>query len=115
EAETRVGIHLSRSLEMITSVLAVLKAGAMYVPLNPEDPKRRTEMLAEQAGISILITQSRVQPCLRNTRLRVIALDDDEAEISDRPDTAPPIQIAAKNLAYAICSSGSTGAPNVIL
>ncbi len=59
-AETRVGIALERSVELIVNVLAVLKAGAAYVPLDPQYPAERLSYLMKDSGIELLLTQASV-------------------------------------------------------
>jgi len=89
--EKPIGIALERSPEMIAGVLAILKAGAAYVPLSPDTPPERFEMMLQDAGIELLLTKSEVP--------------DSESRQN------PEINSSADNLAYVIYTSGSTGRP----
>ena len=56
-AETRVGVMVERSFEMVVGLLGVLKAGAAYVPLNPDYPAERLSYMLESAQVKVLLTQ----------------------------------------------------------
>ena len=58
-SETRVGIAMERSIEMVVGLLGILKAGGAYVPLDPDYPSERLAYIAEDSGIELLITQHR--------------------------------------------------------
>ena len=93
--EDRVGIMMERSPEMLISLLAVLKAGGCYVPLDPAYPQERIEFMTNDAGLKVLLTkQELVDP-----------------RIADHPSTNPCVSVAEKQLGYLIYTSGSTGQP----
>ena len=107
-AEARVGICMERSAENISGLLGILKAGAAYVPLDPEHPTERLEFMISDAGIQILVTQRKWVPKLPETATQVLCLD----EIETSKDTSDlPIELTPENLAYVIYTSGSTGTP----
>ncbi|HEY2738608.1 MAG TPA: amino acid adenylation domain-containing protein, partial [Thermoanaerobaculia bacterium] len=95
--ETRVGVRLERSREMVVAVLAVLKAGGAFVPLDPEYPEQRLARMYASSGAAVLVTRSR--------------LDEDAAAIAACPAEDPDGGPSPGNLAYVIYTSGSTGAP----
>ena len=103
---TRVGISLERSLEMLTAVLAVLKTGAAYLPLDPAFPKARLEFMAEDARIRILVTSKSLAGKLETSAETVLA---------DQPYTAVTIPLSRNvdpsSIAYVLYTSGSTGKP----
>ncbi|WP_066383171.1 non-ribosomal peptide synthetase [Anabaena sp. CA = ATCC 33047] len=110
--ESIVAICLERSLEAIISILAVLKAGGAYLPLDPNFPTQSLLTRLEDAQAQILLTNSAIQqqhPTL--TAPVVINLDTNQAEISNHNSENPNIQITEENLAYIIYTSGSTGQP----
>lgn len=113
----RVGLCLSRGFDMVVSLLAVLKAGATYVPLDPGFPQARLAYYAEDAQLSLLLTESTIttapQAWRSDAAQRVIRLDQDRAWL-DAPDTplAPSARDAdPESAAYIIYTSGSTGKP----
>ena len=99
-----VGICVERSPQMVGAVLAVMMAGAAYVPLDPRHPRERLQMILDDAGAAILLT---TQELGLDTSAKVLNLNT-------APPTHPPIQpvaVAADSLAYVIYTSGSTGKP----
>ncbi|QMV14117.1 non-ribosomal peptide synthetase [Vibrio spartinae] len=115
----RVGICLERSLEMVVAVLAVLKSGCAYVPLDPAYPKERLALLCELAEPALVVTRSGlcslVPPCLLIDEEGVDEKDTDgpygmtPSELQDLP------QITPKDAAYVIFTSGSTGVPKGVV
>ncbi|WP_141758786.1 non-ribosomal peptide synthetase, partial [Duganella sp. HH105] len=108
--EAKVGIAVERSFEMVVGLLAILKAGAAYVPLDPEYPADRLTYMQEDSGIALLLTHSAVKQGLTVIQgLRV--LDLDTLELGDEPSHDPQIPLHGEHLAYVIYTSGSTGRP----
>ncbi|MFI9379912.1 non-ribosomal peptide synthase/polyketide synthase [Kutzneria sp. NPDC052558] len=87
--EDRVGLRMERSVDLVIAELAVLKAGAAYVPLDLRAPAQRQQAVLDQAGVRIVL---------------------EDAE-SDDPATDPGIRVSRANLAYVMFTSGSTGLP----
>ncbi len=115
--EDRVAICLDRSIEMVIALLAVLKAGAAYVPLDPEYPLERLAFILDDAQASILISQKRVAED-RGLRIgdgesprKVILLDRDRQKIGKQRAVNSKSKIQPRYLAYVIYTSGSTGQP----
>ncbi|WP_394620024.1 amino acid adenylation domain-containing protein [Lentzea sp. JNUCC 0626] len=101
--EDRVGLLLRRSADVVVAVLAVLKAGGAYLPLDERAPEERRRLVLEQAGCRILITDRDVA-----VGDHVVVLDCDPGDgREDRPDVAT----YADGLAYVEFTSGSTGTP----
>jgi len=112
--ETKVGIAVERSIEMVVGVLAILKAGAAYVPLDPEYPVDRLAYMVADSGIGLLLTQSHLRTLVPGTEaLQVLALDT--LDTSGHSDADPRIALRGENLAYVIYTSGSTGKPKGVM
>jgi amino acid adenylation domain-containing protein len=109
--ESRVGICLERSLDMVVSLLAVLKAGAAYVPLDAEYPAERLAFMAEDAGVSALISKSTLLEGLPVAKSRLLCLEAEAEAIGQHSNSNLPHETRADNLAYIIYTSGSTGKP----
>lgn len=115
----RVGVCLERSLELPVAMLAVLKAGAAYVPLDPRDPAGRLQALLGSLGVRLVLTHSRHReafaPGGANASAsvaagpRVVCLDDN-LDLEREPDGPPPAGTGAGDAAYVMFTSGSTGA-----
>ncbi|MBU2346701.1 MAG: amino acid adenylation domain-containing protein [Gammaproteobacteria bacterium] len=112
ENNDRIGIYLDRSVTMIVAILAVLKAGAAYVPMDPAAPVSRLSYMAENSALTLVLTTAELALKLPATVCRWFALDE--------PDVAALIAGSAKHniqpsepaeLAYVIYTSGSTGQP----
>jgi amino acid adenylation domain-containing protein len=110
-----VAVYMERSLEMVISLLGILKAGAAYVPIDPDYPKERILYMLEDSNTSILLTQKKLQPLLKCRQTKVITLDTDWAIIADNPDTNPLIYACPEHIAYVIYTSGSTGKPKGVM
>lgn len=111
---TRVAICLERSPEMIVSLLAVFKAGAVYVPIDPEYPEQRRDFMLADARVEMLITRSHLSDSPR-TGLKMLDLDVEEAAISSHSNLPLPNCRDAQDLSYIIYTSGSTGNPKGVL
>ena len=109
--DSLVGICLERSPQMVVAVLATLKAGAAYLPLDPNYPTERLAFMLEDAGASILLTQSALIEELPQYNRTKLCLDSDWHEIEKHTDENLNINVAPENLAYVIYTSGSTGNP----
>ena len=109
--ETRVGLYLGRSPELVVGLLAVLKAGGVYVPLDPDYPRRRVEFILGDASAEVILTLGRLSEGLPDGRWKVVRLDADR-ELFERESSKRLSNVAAPaNLAYVIYTSGSTGRP----
>ena len=115
--ESLVGICVERSLEMVIALLATLKAGAAYVPLDPDHPAERLRLMIKEGGISLVLADVKqgeeTQP-LDVENARVIYLDRDWPEIAQERRENPSSDVRAENLVYAIFTSGSTGKPKSV-
>jgi amino acid adenylation domain-containing protein/non-ribosomal peptide synthase protein (TIGR01720 family) len=109
--EVLVGIVSERSVLWLISLLAVLKAGGGYVPLDPGYPQARLDFMLNDAQVSLLLTERRTQADpFKNTR-RVICLEDIWEQIVYCPESGPNSHVDVENIAYVVYTSGSTGTP----
>ncbi|MBV9108446.1 MAG: amino acid adenylation domain-containing protein, partial [Gemmatimonadetes bacterium] len=107
--ETPVAVFMERSLEVVVALLGVLKAGAFYVPVDPEYPAERIAYMLEDSAARFVLTQRRWMDALPSS-VAPVALD--EPGVLDGFDAAPlPIEAEPEALAYVIYTSGSTGRP----
>jgi amino acid adenylation domain-containing protein len=109
--EVLVGICMERSLAMVIGLLAVLKAGGAYLPLDPTYPEERLGFMLKDAEVRALLTQEQMSVRFRENQVRIVCLDRDWEEIA-REERSPPVtELTGENAAYVIYTSGTTGAP----
>jgi len=113
--ETRVGIYVERSLEMIVALLGVLKAGGAYVPIDPQVPQARLEFILADADVAVLLTQQELSSSSAAQVSTIVDLDTDWPNIARLPATDLQHSSSADNLAYVIYTSGSTGIPKGVM
>ncbi len=103
-----VAIFLERSVDLVVALLAVLKAGGAYLPLETSLPGPRLSFMLDDSGAPFLLTRTGLLPALPEHSCCVVCLDD-LPEIAD--DGGQALRPAADNLAYVLYTSGSTGTP----
>src|SRR5262249_13381636 len=115
--ETIVGLCLERSPEMVVALLAILKAGAAYLPLDPDYPAERLAfMLGDARPLCVLTAGTAADRLPEGTLLLRLDHPALRADLAGRPDTAPSDRDRRQPLlpghpAYLIYTSGSTGRP----
>ncbi|HWS56093.1 MAG TPA: amino acid adenylation domain-containing protein, partial [Pyrinomonadaceae bacterium] len=110
--DSRVAILLWRSPEMVGALLAVLKAGGCYVPLDPQYPRERLRFMLADSGSSLLLTDSALAAAAAQSwGGEALCLDLLADELAAEADADPGLAPAADNLCYVIYASGSTGRP----
>jgi amino acid adenylation domain-containing protein len=102
-----VGIHLERSTDMVAGVLAILKCGAAYVPMDPAFPAERLGFMIEDAHMRVILSQSSHSATLSPSEATLLLID----EAVESSSTFQPVERDAEDLAYVIFTSGSTGRP----
>lgn len=106
---TRVGMYLPRSVDLVTSLLGILKAGGTYVPVDPQYPGKRVEHIVRDSELNLIIGDAANLPNIPS--LRVLALD----ELLSAPALQPAAEDTridpSNSTAYIIYTSGSTGEP----
>ncbi|MCL6755247.1 amino acid adenylation domain-containing protein [Nostoc sp. CCCryo 231-06] len=115
--DTLIGICVERSLEMIIAVLGILKAGAAYVPIDPNYPQERIGFMLEDSETSVLLTQSFLlnQLPLANLKKSCQVICLDQETFSEALTNNPSLQNTSNDLAYVIYTSGSTGRPKGVM
>ena len=114
-ADKLVGLCLEISLARIIGLLAILKAGGVYVPLDPVYPQERLRFIIEDAQVSILLTQESLADKFLINSLQVVNLDGDWEKIATESTNNLQSCLTGENLAYVIYTSGSTGTPKGVL
>ncbi|MBV8858949.1 MAG: amino acid adenylation domain-containing protein, partial [Acidobacteria bacterium] len=111
-----VGVCVERSAEMVVALLAVLKAGAAYVPLDPSYPRDRLAFMLDDSRPQVLLTQEGLSHALpQREGMRTLLLDRDWDDISRESDEPAGVSVSNDSLAYCIYTSGSTGRPKGVL
>jgi amino acid adenylation domain-containing protein len=105
-----VGIYMERSIEMLVSVLGVLKAGAAYVPLDPAFPRLRIEQILHETKVPVLLTLTRHRQDLHVSDARIFCMDAEAGALQTIPQQPLP-KIHPEMRAYVIFTSGSSGVP----
>lgn len=113
--EDLVGICIERSVLMIIGLLGILKAGAAYIPLDPNYPSERLAYMLEDSAVSVLLTQENLVHTLPNYLGTIFCLDQDGKILDHHPQDNPLHPMTSENLAYVIYTSGSTGKPKGVL
>jgi amino acid adenylation domain-containing protein len=112
--EVHVALCLARGPELIVALLAVLKSGAAYVPLDPGQPDARLLAMLEESQAALLLTESAQRQRFAALAITVLCPDAAAASLAGHADTNLHSGVMPANLAYAIYTSGSTGAPKLI-
>ncbi len=113
--ETPVALCIERDIEMIAVILGVLKAGGLYVALDPKYPQERLAFMLEDSSALVLLTQTHLLGHLPESPARVICLDEEGEAISAASRANPEPGAVSRNLAYMIYTSGSTGRPKGVV
>lgn len=109
-----VGLYIERSYELIAAELAVLKAGAAYLPIDTAHPPERVAYMLGDSGASVLLTLERLLPQLSGLSVdstSLLCLDRERERLANYPDVEPELVFDPSELAYVIYTSGSTGQP----
>ncbi|MFD5826747.1 amino acid adenylation domain-containing protein [Lentzea sp. NPDC060358] len=110
--ETVVGVCTDRDTSSIVALLAVLRTGAAYLPIDPTYPAERLVHLLADAQAPVVVTQPALAHLVASSDAAKVVLD---GEIGDFPATAPDVPADPRDAAYVIYTSGSTGRPKGVV
>ncbi len=110
-----LGLCMERSIEMLVSLLGILKAGCAYAPLDPNYPTERLHFILKDLSSPVLLTQNSLLERLPKSKAKFVLLDDDWKEISKYSTANPAMRNHPKDSAYAVYTSGSTGRPKGVV
>lgn len=117
--ETPIVIFLERNAEMLVALLAVLKAGWAYLPLNPSDPAVRLKFFLEDTGAPLVLTQRSLCVKLKDVpaHTSLVCLDDEDIrqQIQNASALNPDVSVSPESLAYILYTSGTTGTPKSVM
>ncbi|HET7230667.1 MAG TPA: amino acid adenylation domain-containing protein, partial [Longimicrobium sp.] len=113
--DARVGVLLERGMEMIVSILAIVKAGGCYVPLDPSYPPERLRMMLADAGARVLVTRTELAGLVEAADVASILIDQAADALAGESADAPESGVSAGNLVYIVYTSGSTGRPKGVM
>ncbi|MES1023040.1 amino acid adenylation domain-containing protein [Gloeocapsa sp. BRSZ] len=114
KTEMPVGICLEQTTEIIAAMLAILKVGGAYVPIDPSSPPERLRFLLEDAQVSVILTQRNLV-AIETIKTRVIYLEQEWSAIAQESEENLDTPGNAEQLAYIIYTSGSTGTPKGVM
>jgi len=107
-----VALMVERSLAMMIGILGIIKAGAAYLPLSPDNPPARTDYMLKDAGVTVLLVHDKTA---RRTTFQGLIVNLDDPGIYCGPEENPVIVNQARDLAYVIYTSGSTSKPKGVM
>lgn len=110
-----VGLHLSRSVEMIACLIGVHKAGGAYVPLDPSYPRDRIAHMVADSGLALILSETALAADLPDTAAPILHVDTLREVFAARPSAMIDGGAGGDNLAYMIYTSGSTGLPKGVM
>ncbi|MGL4400837.1 MAG: amino acid adenylation domain-containing protein, partial [Luteolibacter sp.] len=102
-----VGVHLERSCDIVPSLLAILKCGGAYVPMDPAFPTERLGFMVEDAHMTVILSQTSIHLALPPSSAHVLLVDEPCGLLR----TFTPVESSGEDTAYVIFTSGSTGRP----
>ncbi|GEC88404.1 edeine biosynthesis hybrid PKS-NRPS EdeI [Brevibacillus brevis] len=111
-ADTCVGLLTNRSVDMMVGLLAILKAGAAFVPIDPHYPEERISYVLENSMTHLVLTHASLA---EKQWGRVVRLDVNDSRMETEDDSNLPPQATTGDLAYVIYTSGSTGKPKGVM
>jgi amino acid adenylation domain-containing protein len=109
--EGRILVCLEPSLEVPVTLLAILKAGATYVPVNPAHPEFRIRMIVEDTAPKLIVTHAQTRNIVSGLGIELLDVGDPPSEIAGQLTDDPDVEIRRDQVAYIFYTSGTTGQP----
>jgi len=113
--EVFVGVCMDRGLELLIALLAIWKAGGVYVPLDPEYPQARLEFIVRDSGAQLVLTQATLVERLTADAVHVHCLQELGSELAKFSSHDVDTSVTPEHAAYSIYTSGSTGTPKGVV
>ncbi|HEX8462666.1 MAG TPA: condensation domain-containing protein, partial [Segetibacter sp.] len=113
--DSLVPVYIERSINLLTAILGILKAGAAYVPIDTDFPGDRISYMLKDSGSPIVISSKAGRSKLETAEPDTDIIDIESTIISGQPTTNPQTALQANHLAYVIYTSGSTGKPKGVM
>src|SRR6185369_9687277 len=113
--DSLVAVMMERSTEMVVALLAVLKSGCAYVPVDPQYPQERLRYMLKECGAGVLLTRSGLGDNRLPELARVINLENESEKIAEQSEANVGGEVSEDNLAYVMYTSGSTGQPKGVM
>ncbi len=110
-SQAPIGICVDRTPQMVVALLAILKSGAPYLPLNAEHPPARLEQQLRESGARVIVSEAAIADRLPAADQVLVRIDRDSEAIAAWPETPPEDTSLPEHLAYVMYTSGSTGTP----
>lgn len=114
-AGARIGLCMGRTPDMLAALLGILKAGAAYVPIDPAYPRGRQELIIQDSGLQLMLTERDLIGTVNAPGVTMICPDRDAAAIAANPSSNPGVAIAPETLFCVFFTSGSTGRPKGVM
>ncbi|HEU5380539.1 MAG TPA: amino acid adenylation domain-containing protein [Ktedonobacteraceae bacterium] len=111
EPQEHIAVCMGRCSSSVIALLAILKAGGVYLPLDPAYPLERLAWMLEDAEVRVLLTSGTVGLSFTERALRLISLDHEAERLVEQATSNPSMEHELERLAYVIYTSGSTGRP----
>lgn len=110
-----VGLCIKRSVELVIGIMGILKAGGIYLPLDPSYPEQRLSYMLEDSRAQILLTAKNAEPVVPKSKTQILYLDADDWSFAQHRSEDPVSCAQAETPAYLIYTSGSTGRPKGVI
>ncbi len=108
---TLIGVYVHRNVQLMVTLLGILKSGAVYVPLDWTHPASRNNYIISQSGMKVILTERKLAEGLGQEGIEIICIDEEYNAIQSEPKDNVELDISGEQLAYVIYTSGSTGKP----
>ena len=109
------GVCMRRSPVMVAAMLGIWKAGAAYVPLDPQYPEERLKLMLADSGAKVVITEEDLRLKIKDSAAVIVAIDKDRDRLAQMKADPVNVRVNSQQMAYLIYTSGSTGVPKGVM